>query len=252
MTVRIEVSNGLGRVVLDHPPLNILTRAVLCEIRDGFAGLAREPVLRAVLLSAYGNHFSAGADVGEHLPPTFERMIPEFLDTLGTIDTFPLPVVAAVQGRCLGGGFELALAADIIVAAESALFGQPEIHLGVAPPAACAWLPQQTARGVAAKLVYTGDPIGAADAVRAGLVTQVVPDESLEPSAVALAGRITRHSAATLRIAKRMMRGWPGDERSAALARVGQAYVTDLMRTADATEGLRAFLEKREAVWSHQ
>ncbi|NIU62892.1 MAG: hypothetical protein GWN66_19050, partial [Pseudomonas stutzeri] len=201
---------------------------------------------------AEGKHFSAGADVSEHLPPTYEDLIPEFLDTVAAIDTFPLPVVAAVQGKCLGGGFELAMAADIIVAGEGASFGQPEILLGVLPPAACALLPDICSPGVAAELVFTGDPLRAQDAQRAGLVTRVVPDAELERASVELAERMTRHSAAALRLAKRMLQGGRQDARAAALSRAGAIYTDELMKTKDALEGLNAFLEKRQPTWSHQ
>ncbi|MGD2154757.1 MAG: enoyl-CoA hydratase/isomerase family protein, partial [Gemmatimonadales bacterium] len=115
MAIQTSIEDGLGRLVLSQPPLNILTRELLAGVRQELSRLAAEPSLRVLLVSAEGKHFSAGADVGEHLPPTYEEMIPEFVDTIAAIDAFPLPVVAAVQGRCLGGGFELAMAVDIIV-----------------------------------------------------------------------------------------------------------------------------------------
>jgi cyclohexa-1,5-dienecarbonyl-CoA hydratase len=252
MAIQASVENGLGRLVLSQPPLNILTRELLTSVREELARLAAEPPLRALLLSAEGKHFSAGADVGEHLPPTYEEMIPEFVDTIAAIDAFPLPVVAAVQGRCLGGGFELAMAADIIVAAEGASFGQPEILLGVLPPAACPLLPDICPPGVAAEVVFTGDPLSAEEALRAGIVARVVPDAELEGASLELAGRITRHSAAALRLAKRMLWGDRQERRAAALTRAGAMYLGELMKTKDALEGLNAFLEKRQPSWSDE
>ena len=252
MGIQTSIENGLGRVVLSNPPVNILTRAIMASLREELASLAAEPSLRVLLLSSEGKHFSAGADVGEHLPPTYEEMIPEFMDTISAIDTFPLPVVAAVQGKCLGGGFELAMAADIIVAGEGASFGQPEIMLGVLPPAACALLPDMCPPGVAAELIFTGEALSAEAAQRAGLVLRVVPDAELESAAAELAGRMTRHSAAALRIAKRMLRGGREAARADALSRAGATYVDDLMRTKDALEGLQSFLDKRRPLWSHE
>jgi cyclohexa-1,5-dienecarbonyl-CoA hydratase len=246
------VEDGLIRLVLDHPPVNILTREVLRELREALHNFSDHPNARVVLLSAAGRHFSAGADVGEHLPPHFERLIPEFLETVTTLDRFPLPVIAAVRGRCLGGGFELALAADLILASDTASFGQPEIVLGVAPPAAAAWLPGRCPRGVAADLLFTGDPIPAAEAERAGLVRRVVPDGELEAQATALAARLTRHSAAALREVKQMMRAGRDDLDAAAITAAGHRYVHSLMKTEDAVTGLRAFVEKRAPVWSHR
>lgn len=245
--------NGIARVTIDHPPLNILTRELAGELRATFRSLAADQTLRVVVLGAAGKNFSAGADVGEHLPPAWKTMVPEFLDTIAALRAFPVPLVAAVRGRCLGGGFEIVQAMDLVVAGETASFGQPEIQLGVIPPAACALLPILAGAACAAEIVYTGDPLTAAQALAAGLVARVVPDDAVDAEALALAGRIARHSAAALRVAKRAMRP-PARERleADALAGAGRHYARDLMRTADATEGLTAFLEKRTPAWTHR
>ena len=107
MTAAATTETGIGRIELNHPPLNILTRDVLRGIHAELRRLAEQPDLRVLLLTAAGEHFSAGADVGEHLPPHHLSMIPEFLETVAALDAFPLPVIAAVRGKCLGGGFEL-------------------------------------------------------------------------------------------------------------------------------------------------
>jgi cyclohexa-1,5-dienecarbonyl-CoA hydratase len=251
--VRTAVADGVARLTLDYPPLNILTQAVLGELRTALRTLGTDHALRVVVLESAGKHFSAGADVAEHLPPTFETMIPEFLDTVGALRDCPVPVIAAARGRCLGGGFELVQGADLVVAGEGAQFGQPEIVLGVFPPAACALLPDLVGPARAAELVFTGDPLTAATAHALGLVNRVVPDEQVEAEALALAGRIARHSAAALRAAKRALYGPGRAGRTAeALATAGQQYVVDLMRTADAREGLTAFLEKRIPEWTHR
>lgn len=251
MSVTTTLTDGLARVVLDQPPLNILTRDMLAGLRAELRRLAAEPTVRMLLLTAPGKHFSAGADVAEHLPPHFHALIPEFVETVAALDAFPAPVMAAVQGRCLGGGFELVLGADVVMAAATARFGQPEIVLGVLPPVACALLPARCPPGAAAAIVFSGEPIDAAEALRLGLVHRVVPDGELESAALALAAQITRHSAAALRMTKRALRGDTGARR-AALERAGRLYVDELMRTRDAEEGLRAFLEKRPPAWSHQ
>lgn len=248
-SVRVERQKRVARLILDRPPYNILTRDVLARLREAMAGLARERELCVLLLSAAGEHFSAGADVAEHLPPEHEALIPEFLDTVRVLAEFPAPTVAVVRGRCVGGGFELAQAADLIVAARTARFGQPEIGLGVFPPAACARLPQVVGAAAARELLFTGDLITARQARRLGLVCSVVEDGRLDEAAEALARRIARHSPAALRLTKRAVgraeEGW-----TAAMAEAGRLYVDELMSTADAVEGLRAFVEKRTPRWS--
>lgn len=252
MTIRTSVEDGIGRLVLDEPPLNILSQKLLGDLRQELDSVAAEKTLRVLILSAEGKHFSAGADVGEHLPPAYEKMIPEFIETVAAIDSFPLPVIAAVKGRCLGGGFEVAQAADMIVAGEGAMFGQPEIMLGVLPPAACAVLPDICSAGQTAEIVFSGEALNAKQALQAGIILRVVPDDQVEADALELAGKIARHSGAALRVTKKALRAGMADQRSAALAEVGRIYVDDLMRTEDAVEGLQAFLEKRKSVWKDQ
>ena len=250
--VTLSIEDGIGQLVLTDPPLNVLTRAVLGQIRAGLRELETDESLRVVVISAEGKHFSVGADVGEHLPPHYPDLISEFLDTVRVVHGFPLPVLAAVRGRCLGAGFELVAAADIVIAGQDASFGQPEIMLGVLPPAACAMLPDKCPQGTAAELVFTGDPIDARDAQRAGIVRHVVPDERVEEEALDLAKRIARHSGAALRHTKHALRHESMDRTDGALRHAGHVYVAELMETKDAIEGLRAFLEKRQPVWSNE
>jgi len=252
MPLNLTMEDGVATLALDHPPLNILTRAVLGEFRETFKNLANAPELRVVRLVATGRHFSAGADVGEHLPPEYAELIPEFAGTIEAIASFPLPVVAAVRGRCLGGGFELAQAADMVIAGEGASFGQPEILLGVTAPAACVLLPRRIGYGEAAALLFTGDPIPAARAKELGLVHAIVADDAVEAEALALAKRMARHSAVALRETKRALRVTATMPRAEALRWTARAYVDDLMGSHDALEGLKAFLEKRPAEWRHR
>lgn len=249
MPVKVEVREGIAHVVLHDPPLNILGRALLGELRGALAGLAEDTTLRALVLGAEGRHFSAGASVEEHLPGEVEEMIPEFMATVAAVEGFPAPVVVAVQGRCLGGALELALAGDLVVAGEGALLGVPEIALGVFPPAACVQLPRLVGPALAAEMILTGVPLDAASAGRAGLVRRVVPDERVTEIAMELAETMAKHSAAALRTAKRALRVGAGTtDPGPAVTRI---YLEDLMRTADATEGIRSFVEKRRPEWSH-
>ena len=249
--IRHTSDGGVARLTVHAPPVNVLTRAVLASLRARLAELATDGTLRALVLTAEGRHFSAGADVGEHLPPAYRTMIPEFVETVARLRDFPTPVVAAVRGKCLGGGFELVQAADLVIAGEGAVFGQPEIGLAVFPPAACALLPARCGPGPAAQLIFTGDPIPAAQALALGLVTRTVPDDQVEAEAMARARRLAAPSGAALRAAKRALRAAaaPGAD---ALRAAEHVYVDDLMRTDDAVEGLRAFLEKRPPVWTHR
>lgn len=250
MPVNVDVRDGVARVALSAPPLNILSRALMAELRGVLAELAHEADLRALLLCGEGKHFSAGASVEEHLPGAFEAMIPEFMETVAALESFPTPVVVAVHGRCLGGALELALAGDLVVAEEGALLGVPEIALGVFPPAACVQLPRLAGPAVAAELVLTGTPLDAEAAYRAGLVARVVPGGTAQQAALDLCREMARHSAAALRVAKRALRAGAASTPTTE-ADVVALYLDDLMRTRDAVEGLQAFVDKRPPQWSH-
>ncbi|HET9952470.1 MAG TPA: enoyl-CoA hydratase/isomerase family protein [Candidatus Eisenbacteria bacterium] len=252
MTLKTGRDGDVATLTLDHPPLNILTQALSRELRSALAGLAADPSLRALVLAAEGKHFSAGADVSEHLPPAYREMIPEFVATLETLASFPLPVIAAVRGRCLGGGFELAQCADVIVAGEGATFGQPEIVLGVTAPIACVLLPRRASPGLASELLFGGETISALRAQAAGLVQRVVHDDQVESEAQALAQRFARHSAAALRLTKKTLLAAADRPRRDALREAASIYLHELMATEDAVEGLTAFVEKRTPAWRNR
>lgn len=249
VTIR-SVDEGIAHLVLHDPPLNILTRALLAELRSRLDELQADRSIRVLLVSAEGEHFSAGASVEEHLPGAVEEMIPDFMETIRAVDRFPLPVIFAVHGRCLGGALELVASGDMIIAATDALFGVPEIRLGVLPPAACIQLPRLVSAGVAAELIYTGSPIDAETARRVGLVLRVVPGEDLLDEATGLAQTVAGRSAAALRAAKKALRAGRGDI-DPGMAAASRIYLEELMATSDATEGLVSFMEKRQPEWSH-
>jgi cyclohexa-1,5-dienecarbonyl-CoA hydratase len=154
-----------------------------------------------------------------------------------------------VRGVALGGGFELALACDMIVAEEGSTFGLPEIWLGCLPPVAAAMLPHLITPQKAYELVLSGEPITAAEAKTLGLVNLLTPRGTLDAALASFVSLFTEKSAATLRLAKRALR--LGEERRTgeALTEIERIYREELMNTDDAREGIRAYLEKREAVW---
>ncbi|GBD31791.1 Cyclohexa-1,5-dienecarbonyl-CoA hydratase [bacterium HR33] len=251
MLVHLYKADGRAHLAIDNPPLNILTRGVLSELRGALEELSADLELRAVVLEARGKHFSAGADVREHLLPECRDLIPEFVDTVAALYEFPVPLIAAVRGKCLGGGLELVLAADMVIAEEGASFGQPEIRLGVFPPVACVLLPLLAPAGAAAELLFTGEAVSAAEAKELGIVRHVVPEGELESRTLELAQRVARHSAGTLRLTKRCYKAGRAVARET-WDRAARIYLDELMATEDAVAGLTAFLEKRQPVWRHR
>ncbi len=244
--------DGVLTLAIDNPPLNILTQAVLAEIRTALHDLADDSSVRVLVLTAAGKHFSAGADVREHLPGAFEKMIPEFMETVDAIRTFPVPVIASVTGKCLGGGFELAMAADLIAASDTAAFGQPEILLGVIPPAACVLLPRLIPPGTARYLIMSGEVLTAEEARTLGLVHRTFAQDELEKGTLETARAIARNSRAALRIAKQAFLDTETRRTPDALSRATRLYLDDLMNTEDSVRGLRAFVDKQQPQWRHR
>jgi len=241
-TVLLQIDQGIARITIDAPPLNILTCAVLSDIRAALRALGDA---RVVVLGARGKHFSAGASIDEHLPPQYQRMLADFTATVHALAALDVPVIATVQGRCLGGAFELVQAADMIVATDTALFGQPEIQLGVFAPIAAALLPKRIGYARAAEVLFTGETVTAQQLFEAGMVTRVVALAELDAAALTLAQSIARHSRTSLTLLKRALR-------TQDISYATQLYTSDLMHTHDALEGLQSFVEKRRPVWSHQ
>jgi cyclohexa-1,5-dienecarbonyl-CoA hydratase len=241
------------RLVIDRPKANIVTAEVIDALRQAIALVPASGSVKLITLEGAGDHFSYGASVEEHLPERIATVLPALHALVRDIVNIPAWTIAVVRGRCLGGGFELALACDAIVASEDALLGLPEINLGVFPPAGTALLPARVGAASAARSVLTGDALPAAWWLAAGLVQTIAPAAALDEDVDAWFARYCeKRSAAAIRIAARAAR-WP--VRHAAevvLPELERLYLTELMKTADAAEGIRAFVEKRPPVWTHR
>jgi cyclohexa-1,5-dienecarbonyl-CoA hydratase len=246
--VRTDVGGGVATLTLDRPPLNILTIAMLRELAAAVRASAVKEGVRALVLRGEGKGFSAGVDVREHLPETIEPMLAAVHEALTAVLDAPVPVVAAVHGPCLGGGMELAMAADFVYAADTATFGQPEIQLGVFPPFAAALYPGWFGRARAAELILLGEAITAPEAFARGLVAGVMPGAELAARVEAVCAKLAALSPSSLRLAREALR-LGASEKPAALAAVEALYRDQLMKTEDAREGLAAFLEKRSPKW---
>lgn len=248
--VRVETSERVARVILAAPKANILDEVMVTELTHAFAGLASRRGLNAVVLAADGPHFSFGASVQEHLPGPVAGMLQRFHALLRQMGETPAPTIAAVRGQCLGGGFELALACDLIIAEDTAQLGCPEIKLAVFPPAACVLLPLRVGISRAAELVLTGATMTGAQAAAAGLVNRVVAAGELDQRLLEwMAADLLPLSPAALRHAVSALRSSTRRALEEELPKVERLYLEKLMAEPDAEEGLRAFLEKRPPRW---
>jgi cyclohexa-1,5-dienecarbonyl-CoA hydratase len=251
-TITLEKSNNIARLTLNKPPLNVMDIAMMEELNAALASLRGDRASKVVVIAAAGKAFSAGVDIADHTKDRVDEMIKKFHAIFHTLWSLEQPVVAAVQGAALGGGCELAIACDFIVASEKAKFGQPEIKVGVFPPIAALVLPRLIARKKAYELVLTGETIDAREAERLGLVNAVAPVESFDAAVSAFVGKLTALSGAVLRLAKRAVQTGLDQGADAAFAEIERLYLRDLMATEDAVEGLAAFMEKRAAVWKER
>jgi cyclohexa-1,5-dienecarbonyl-CoA hydratase len=251
--VAITASRDEARqqLVFHHPPGNIVTMEIIDAMRARLAELRRVPQLRMVTIEGAGSDFSFGASVEEHAPGRIEAALPLMHRLIGDLLDLPAVTAALVRGRCLGGGFEIALACDFIFAAEDAVLGLPEIALGVFPPAATVLLPPRVGLTRAARAIFTGEASPAREWRDAGLIEFVVPEAGLQAEVERwynrhLAPRSAaslRHAAGAVRLALRQRaRQW--------LPRLERMYLKQLMTTHDAAEGIAAFLEKRAPEWT--
>ena len=236
------------RITLSDPPLNILDIQMLGELRDAIAAVKNDR--HALIIDAAGDKtFSAGASVQDHLGDRVETMLAVFHECFRMLARLDVITIALVRGAALGGGCELALACDFILASDRARFGQPEITLGVFPPVAAYQLSRQTSPRKGLELLVIGDLIDAATAERLGLVNGVFASTEFNVRAEEWMGRLFRQSASSLRFAKKAFRLAQAADFEQRLAAVERLYLEELMKTDDATEGLNAFMEKRKPVW---
>lgn len=237
------------RITLNDPPLNILDIEGLEQLRDALRRASNDR--HCLVIDAAGEKaFSAGASVQDHIGDRVVTMLQRFHECFRIMAKLDLVTVALVKGAALGGGCELALGCDFILASDRARFGQPEINLGVFPPVAAYQLSRQVAARKGLELLLTGDAIDAATAERIGLVNAVFPVAEFDARANEWLQRLYKQSASSIRFAKRafrLARSADFDERIAAVERL---YLEELMKSNDANEGLNAFIEKRKPLWS--
>jgi cyclohexa-1,5-dienecarbonyl-CoA hydratase len=246
--VRRDHDGQVLRIVLAFPKGNVLDAQMMGEICACLDAEASAPGLKAIVFEGEGKHFCFGASVPEHVKEKAPEMIRGFHGLFKQLLATGIPTFALVRGQCLGGGMELAAFCNFVLAEPSAVFGQPEIVLGVFPPVAALILPGIVGQSRADDLVLTGRSIDAQTALAWGLVHAVAEDgEKLLGEA--LAKHFLPKSAESLRHANRAVRESWHRELPAALDRMEKAYVVDLMGTHDANEGIAAFLEKRAPKW---
>jgi cyclohexa-1,5-dienecarbonyl-CoA hydratase len=241
---------GVAKICINRPPLNILNSETLIELTIALEKARSDSSIFLVVISGAGDRaFSAGVDIRDHLPDKVSSTLPIFNKVFYTLRGLDKPTVAVVNGVALGGGCELAIGCDMIIASEKAQFGQPEITVGAIPPVAVVLLPKLIGPAKAYELILTGDIITATEAQRIGLVNKVVPPEKLEESLKELIDKLREKSPIVLKLTRMSLTRILDVDFKKELEETTDLYLSLLMRTEDAVEGLKAFMEKRKPQW---
>jgi enoyl-CoA hydratase/carnithine racemase len=249
-----EVTGAIAEVVLDRPAaMNAINTALASRLTEVCAELAADRRVRAVVLAAAGTRaFCVGADLKERAAMTDAGLLAQrlvFRAAFGSVLSLPQPVIAAVQGFALGGGCELALSCDLIVADQTAEFGLPETTVGLVPGGGGTQLAlRRLGPGRAADLIFTGRRVGAAEAERLGLADRLVPEGTAASQALALARSIAANSPVSVKNAKRSLRLGAGLDLAAGLE-IEDAAWRAVAFSADRKEGIAAFVAKRKPRW---
>jgi cyclohexa-1,5-dienecarbonyl-CoA hydratase len=249
---RLTVSVGapVARLVLRNPPLNVIDIPMMEELTQALGEIEARSDVSVIVLSGEGRAFSAGVDVAAHTPDEVEGMLLKFHSAIRALVNSKKVTVAAVHGHCLGGGAELAMVCDLAYTTASAQWGFPEIRLGCYPPVACTALAALVGQKRAAELILTGRTINGIEASEIGLANRVVPDEELAAAVDHTVGELQRLSPAALAVTKKAIYAWDSMHFDKGMARAEKIYLEELMRTSDAQEGIRAFMEKRAPQWT--
>jgi cyclohexa-1,5-dienecarbonyl-CoA hydratase len=250
--LKVEKAEGVARITFDRPKHNVLDIQMMNELNTELEALAGDEQLKCLVINGAGNSFCAGVEVSDHRPETAPRMIETFNRIFELIDRLEVPVIAAVHGVCLGGGMEVAIACDIIVAAQSAHFGQPEIKLAFLPPYAAVRLPNLVGPAKAIEICTTGKRYSAEEARQMGMVGYVVADEQLSETTDNLVKEIQYNSPLIIRLNKRAVKKHLGMPLPTAVESVSDLFLNTLMKTEDVLEGIQSFEEKRRPVWKNK
>jgi cyclohexa-1,5-dienecarbonyl-CoA hydratase len=246
----VEVISPVARITLRNAPLNVIDIAMMDELGLVLADIEARSDVSVIVLSGEGKAFSAGVDVAAHTPDKVEGMLRKFHAVIGVLVATKKVTIAAVYGHCLGGGAELAMVCDIVYTSAAAQWGFPEIKLGCYPPVACTALAALVGQKRAAELILTGRTISGSEAAQIGLANHAVPEEKLTGAIEATVQELLRLSPAALAVTKNAFYAWDAMHFDKGLARAEKIYLEEVMRTSDAQEGVRAFMERRPPRWT--
>jgi cyclohexa-1,5-dienecarbonyl-CoA hydratase len=245
----VGIHPPVARIAMHHAPLNVIDISLMEELAQTLAEIESRADVSTLVLSGEGKAFSVGVDVAAHTPDRVEEMLAKFHAVIRALVATKKVTIAAVHGHCLGGGAELAMVCDVVFTTESAQWGFPEIKLGCYPPVACTALAALVGQKRASELILAGRSISGKEAAEIGLANHAVPEGKLAAAVEECLADLRKLSPATLALTKKAIYAWDSMHFDKGLARAEKIYLEDLMTTADAQEGIRAFIEKRAPRW---
>jgi cyclohexa-1,5-dienecarbonyl-CoA hydratase len=250
--VKFKIAAGVARMTLNRPDHNLLNESMLREISDGITYAGERPDVKLIVLDSAFKVFCGGIDVGEYTTERVFQMLDAFHGVFTRILETSKPVLTVVNGPAIGGGAELAVFGDLVVATPKARFAQPEITIGIFPPLASTILPFLVGPKVALELVLLGEPVTAERALELGIINRLVPEAKLEETVNDLCVRITSHSGPVLTMAKKAILGGMGLSLRDGLKNSMSIFLNELYRLEDSQEGIRALVEKRKPDWKNR
>jgi len=247
LTVAIEPP--VARVALNNAPVNVIDLPMMHELASVLAEIEAEPRVTCMVFRGEEKCFSVGVDVVAHAPDKVVSMLQKFHAVVRAVVASKKVTIAAVHGNCLGGGAELAMLCDIVITAADATWGFPEIRLGCFPPVAATALGALIGHKRATDLMLTGATVVGTEAAEIGLATRAVPADKIESALEGALHHLQQQSPAVLAIAKKAIYCWDSIHFDKGLARAEKIYLEELLKTEDVSEGVQAFLEKRNPLW---
>jgi len=248
--VEVDVTVPIGRVALNNPPLNVIDLPMMLELQQALGEIESRTDISTILFQGNARVFSAGVDINAHIPEQIHEMLTSFHAVIRTIVASRKVTIAAVRGACFGGGAELAAVCDMVYSTRDASWGFPEIKLGCYPPVAAVVLATLIGQKRAAELILTGRQFTGDEAAAMGLATRSVAAEELESVVERTLTELRQLSPVALAHAKKAIYAWDAIHFDKGLARAEKIYLEELISTADAREGIIAFLDKRPPKWT--
>ncbi|HCY86887.1 MAG TPA: enoyl-CoA hydratase/isomerase family protein [Desulfobacteraceae bacterium] len=246
----VERTDEMAHIELARPKHNVLNIPMMNELNTALADIGADDSLKCLVISGQGKNFCAGVEVADHKPEMVDEMVAVFNRIFELINRIDIPVIAQVQGACLGGGMELAIACDTIIAADTAFFGQPEIKLGFFPPYAALRLPELVGPAKAIEICTTGRTYSAAEALTLGFISRT--SETLEEEVGKAVKEICMASPLIIRLNKRAVKRHLGIGFSQGVKLVSDYFLNTMMKTEDTLEGIKSFEEKRRPQWKNR